>query len=83
MPRPRKASPHTIAVDWWTSNHQRQRYNPHALTKAHAAIPVGESVRVTNTKNRKSVVVLVSDHIFRECARQNLHLTFRSVRAKN
>jgi rare lipoprotein A len=40
-----------------------KRYNPHALTAAHAKIPIGTHVRVTNLKNGRSVVVLVNDHM--------------------
>ncbi len=40
-----------------------QRYNPNALTAAHATIPMGTHVKVTNTGNGKSVVVLVNDHM--------------------
>jgi rare lipoprotein A len=40
-----------------------KRYNPHALTAAHATIPIGTHVKVTNLKNDKSVVVLVNDRM--------------------
>jgi rare lipoprotein A len=40
-----------------------QRYNPNALTAAHATIPLGTHVKVTNIENGKSVVVLVNDHM--------------------
>jgi rare lipoprotein A len=40
-----------------------KRYNPHALTAAHAKIPIGTRVKVTNLKNGRSVVVLVNDHM--------------------
>jgi len=40
-----------------------QRYNPNALTAAHATIPVGTHVKVTNVENGKSVVVVINDHL--------------------
>jgi rare lipoprotein A len=40
-----------------------QRYNPKALTAAHATIPVGTHVKITNMQNGKSVVVLINDHL--------------------
>ena len=38
-----------------------ERFNPNALTMAHKTLPFGTLVRVTNTKNGKSVVVRVND----------------------
>jgi len=38
-----------------------KRYNSDALTAAHARIPLGSRVRITNIENGKSVVVLVND----------------------
>jgi len=40
-----------------------QKYNPNALTAAHATIPVGTHVKVTNVENGKSVVVVINDHL--------------------
>jgi rare lipoprotein A len=40
-----------------------QKYNPNALTAAHATIPVGTQVKVTNVENGKSVVVVINDHL--------------------
>jgi rare lipoprotein A len=40
-----------------------QKYNPNALTAAHATIPVGTHVKVTNIENGKSVVVIINDHL--------------------
>jgi len=40
-----------------------QRYNPNALTAAHAKIPMGTQVKVTNIENGRSVVVTVNDHM--------------------
>lgn len=38
-----------------------QRFNPGALTMAHPSLPFGTLVKVTNTKNNRSVVVRVND----------------------
>ncbi len=36
-------------------------YNKHDLTAAHRHLPLGSQVRVTNLKNRRSVVVRITD----------------------
>ena len=38
-----------------------ERFNPSALTMAHKTLPFGTLVRVTNTQNKRSVVVRVND----------------------
>ena len=38
-----------------------QKYNPSALTAAHKTLPYGTKIKVTNTKNDKSVVLRVND----------------------
>lgn len=38
-----------------------ERYNMYALTAAHKTLPFGSVVRVTNTKNGKSVTVKIND----------------------
>lgn len=38
-----------------------ERYNMNALTAAHNSLPFGTKVRVTNTSNKKSVVVTIND----------------------
>jgi rare lipoprotein A len=38
-----------------------ERFNPNAMTMAHKTLPFGTLVRVTNTKNKRSVVVRVND----------------------
>lgn len=38
-----------------------ERFDPDALTMAHKTLPFGTLVRVTNSKNNKSVVVRVND----------------------
>jgi rare lipoprotein A len=38
-----------------------QRFNPQALTMAHKTLPFGSRVKVTNTANKRSVVVRVND----------------------
>ncbi|WP_235595966.1 septal ring lytic transglycosylase RlpA family protein [Mastigocoleus testarum] len=38
-----------------------ERYNPEGLTAAHRSLPFGTRVRVTNTRNGRSVVVRIND----------------------
>ncbi len=38
-----------------------ERLNPHSLTAAHKSLPFGTKVRVTNTRNGRSVVVRIND----------------------
>lgn len=38
-----------------------ERYNPDAMTMAHKDLPFGTQVRVTNTRNKRSVVLRVND----------------------
>jgi len=38
-----------------------ERFNKNAMTAAHRSLPLGTHVRVTNTKNGKSVVVRIND----------------------
>lgn len=38
-----------------------ERFNPHGLTAAHHSLPMGTRLRVTNTRNGKSVIVRVND----------------------
>lgn len=38
-----------------------QRFNPHAMTAAHPTLAFGTRVKVTNTKNKRSVVVTIND----------------------
>jgi rare lipoprotein A len=38
-----------------------QKYNKHKLTTAHASLPCGSKVKITNTDNGKSVVLIVND----------------------
>jgi len=38
-----------------------ERCNPHALTAAHRTLPFGTRVRVTNTRNGRSVTVRIND----------------------
>jgi rare lipoprotein A len=44
-----------------TSTASGQRFNPEAMTAAHRSLPFGTQVRVTNTKNGRSVVVRIND----------------------
>jgi rare lipoprotein A len=38
-----------------------ERFDKHAMTAAHRSLPMGTHVRVTNTRNGKSVVVRIND----------------------
>ncbi|MEA5576149.1 septal ring lytic transglycosylase RlpA family protein [Anabaena sp. UHCC 0451] len=38
-----------------------ERFNPEAMTAAHRSLPMGTKVRVTNTRNGRSVVVRIND----------------------
>ena len=38
-----------------------ERFDPHALTAAHRTLPFGTRVRVTNTRNGRSVIVRIND----------------------
>jgi rare lipoprotein A len=38
-----------------------ERFNPEAMTAAHRTLPMGTRVRVTNTRNGRSVVVRIND----------------------
>jgi rare lipoprotein A len=44
-----------------TATASGERYNPEGLTAAHRSLPLGTKVRVTNTKNGRSVVVRIND----------------------
>jgi rare lipoprotein A len=46
-----------------------QVYDPEKLTAAHKTLPFGTTVRVTNTKNNKSVVLRINDRGPRQAAR--------------
>jgi rare lipoprotein A len=49
----------------WYALHSRtasgERMNPSAMTAAHRSLPFGTKVRVTNSKNGRSVVVRIND----------------------
>ncbi|PLZ90936.1 hypothetical protein CI593_07990 [Fischerella thermalis CCMEE 5194] len=38
-----------------------ERFNPHGMTAAHRSLPFGTRVRVTNTRNGRSVIVRIND----------------------
>lgn len=40
-----------------------QRFNPHAMTAAHPTLAFGARAKVTNTKNKRSVVVTINDRM--------------------
>jgi rare lipoprotein A len=46
-----------------------QVYDPTKLTAAHKTLPFGTTVRVTNTKNNKSVVLRITDRGPKQAAR--------------
>ena len=49
----------------WYALHSRtasgERMNPSALTAAHRSLPFGTKMRVTNSKNGRSVIVRIND----------------------
>ncbi|MTJ51872.1 septal ring lytic transglycosylase RlpA family protein [Anabaena sp. UHCC 0253] len=47
----------------WSGNKTAsgERYNPDGLTAAHRSLPMGTRIRVTNTRNGRSVVVRIND----------------------
>ncbi|WP_071191801.1 septal ring lytic transglycosylase RlpA family protein [Trichormus sp. NMC-1] len=47
----------------WSGNKTAsgERFNPEAFTAAHRSLPMGTKVRVTNTRNGRSVVVRIND----------------------
>ena len=40
-----------------------QRYDPAKFTAAHNSLPMGTRIRVTNNRNRRSVIVVVNDRL--------------------
>ena len=70
-PAPAKAAVSTEAGDGKVAYYGRkfagrktangERFNPNAMTMAHKTLPFGTLVRVTNPKNKRSVVVRVND----------------------
>ena len=54
-------------ASWYGAQHQGkktasgERFNQHALTAAHRTLAFGTRVKVTNTRNNKSVTVRVND----------------------
>jgi rare lipoprotein A len=48
---------------YWAGNKTAngERYNPEGMTAAHRTLPMGTKVRVTNTRNGKSVVLRIND----------------------
>ena len=40
-----------------------QRFNPHAMTAAHPSLPFGTRVKVTNARNKRSVVLTINDRL--------------------
>ncbi|MBA1201816.1 septal ring lytic transglycosylase RlpA family protein [Pseudomonas capeferrum] len=54
-------------ASWYGARHQGkrtasgERFNQNGLTAAHRSLPFGSRVRVTNTRNQRSVVVRIND----------------------
>lgn len=56
--------PRTVVASYYqygTRTASGQRYNPDGLSAAHRTLPFGTRVRVTNTRNNKSVIVVIND----------------------
>ena len=51
-----------------------ERVNMHALTAAHPTLPFGSRVKVTNLKNKKSVIVRINDR--GPYSHADLHLSY-------
>lgn len=76
-PPPKKPPPKRVAVStgdttrgfavWYGGGHHGgptasgERYNKRAMTAAHRTLPMQTRVRVTNTKNGRSVVLRIND----------------------
>jgi rare lipoprotein A len=63
-PPPHSANLYRGYASWYGESQMTasgERFNKHALTAAHRTLPLGTQVRVTNTKNGKSVVVRIND----------------------
>jgi len=43
------------------SSRDIERHNPSAMTAAHRTLPFGTQVRVTNSRNGRSVIVRIND----------------------
>jgi len=63
LPSPSHAQQHGIASHYahGTKTASGERFNPGALTAAHRTLRFGTHVRVTNTRNNRSVVVRIND----------------------
>ncbi len=64
---PRKGRPQVGTASWYGEKYHGRKtangeiFNMHKLTAAHRKLPLVTIVKVTNLKNRKSVVVRVND----------------------
>lgn len=60
-------SPTSGQASWYGAKHHGkktasgERFNQHALTAAHRTLAFGTRIKVTNTRNNKSVIVRVND----------------------
>jgi rare lipoprotein A len=66
-PAPERVWEQTGTASWYGSQHQGrltasgETFDMHALTAAHATLPMGARVLVTNLKNGRSVQVRIND----------------------
>jgi rare lipoprotein A len=68
-PKPEPDTSHAGAVvrgyaSWYGESQMTasgERFDKHAMTAAHRSLPLGTHVRVTNTRNGRSVVVRIND----------------------
>jgi len=62
---PRHHGPAMSGIASWYGEAQTtasgERFDKHKMTAAHRTLPIGTLVRVTNTRNGKSVVVRIND----------------------
>ncbi len=65
QPQPHHATSTASGLASWYGESQMtasgERFDKHALTAAHRTLPLGTMVRVTNTKNGRSVTVRIND----------------------
>ena len=66
IPVTSEAIPHQKGIASWYGNENRisssgKRLNKHLPAAAHRYLPLGSLVKVTSTKTKKSVIVLVED----------------------
>ena len=50
------------------------KYDPNQLTMGHASFPMGTKVKITNLKNKLSVVAVVNDHMSAHAGGRRHHI---------